>query len=571
VSLNWKEIDLILRELDLPGAQIQGVAQSAFDVIALRVRTRPKGGASGATRQVLIALSPGACRIHETFRAFPKSDKPLRFAQFLKSRVANGWIEEAAQLGDNRIVRLLVRRGETRFRLYIRLWSNAANFIVTDESGAVLDAMRRIPKKGEVTGGRYAPEEAALAAAPGGSGAARTREYEVRDLPGAFAGGESAAASGSADANDSVNASEGSAAEAGPEQIANSFNAKVDAFYAAHGSALSLEALREQARRECEGSMGRLQAALERLREKERDFAGADRLRAHGDIILANLARIALGDEWLEADNFFEAGAGGCATGGAAGSAIGENAAGAETASAAGAGAEPGSAGKIWIRLDPRKAPSAQAEVYYAQYGKAKKGLADIRREIEAGEREIFEIEKKLALLVAEDNPLVLAKLLKIGAKGQGAKGQGAKSGAKALGLSAAKGKKRPGLSFQSGDWLLIVGRDAEENDALLRRHVKGGDLWLHARDFPGSYVFIKQRAGKTFPLDILLDAGNLALFYSKGRNAAEGDLFYTHVKYLRRAKNGPKGLVIPTQEKNLRVKLDKERLRRLESCRVEK
>ena len=115
------------------------------------------------------------------------------------------------------------------------------------------------------------------------------------------------------------------------------------------------------------------------------------------------------------------------------------------------------------------------------------------------------------------------------------------------------------------------MGRDAAENDALLRRHVKGNDLWLHARDYPGSYVFIKQRSGKTVPLDILLDAGNLAIFYSKGRNNGEGDLFYTPVKYLRRAKDGPKGLVLPTHEKNLHVKVDGERLRELEECRVEK
>jgi predicted ribosome quality control (RQC) complex YloA/Tae2 family protein len=131
--------------------------------------------------------------------------------------------------------------------------------------------------------------------------------------------------------------------------------------------------------------------------------------------------------------------------------------------------------------------------------------------------------------------------------------------------------RKRPGLSFRRNDWLIIVGRDASENDALLRHHVKGRDMWLHVRDFSGSYVFIKQRSGKTVPLDILLDAGNLALFYSKARNSGEADLFYTEVKFLRRAKNGPKGLVIPTQEKNLRIKADPERLRELERCRVEK
>jgi len=483
MSLNWKEIDLILEELDLPGSQIQGAVQSAFDVIGLRIHKKGTPSSDGATRQLLIALSPGACRFHETFRSFPKSDKPLRFAQFLNSRVVNGWIEEAAQLGDNRIIRLLVKRGENRFRLYIRLWSNAANFIVTDEDGAVLDAMRRLPKKGEISGGRYAPE------VPETDESGSRREYAVRDLPGD-----------------------------------GSFNAKIDALYAEQGGALSLEALREQARRDCEGSMGRLQAALQRLRAKEAEFASADRLREYGDIILANIAAIKPGDTWLEADNFYTA------------NIVTET---------------------IRIELDPHKNPAAQAEHYYEQYTKAKKGLADVRAEIESGERELEKVEKKLETLLAETNPLVLAKLLKTG---------GTKPGP-----AAAQDKKRPGLSFRRGDWLIIVGRDAAENDALLRRHVKGGDLWLHARDFPGSYVFIKQRAGKTFPLEILLDAGNLAIFYSKGRNNGEGDLFYTPVKYLRRAKNGPKGLVIPTQEKNLHVKVDEKRLRELESCRIEK
>ncbi|MEI6876539.1 MAG: NFACT RNA binding domain-containing protein, partial [Spirochaetota bacterium] len=111
-----------------------------------------------------------------------------------------------------------------------------------------------------------------------------------------------------------------------------------------------------------------------------------------------------------------------------------------------------------------------------------------------------------------------------------------------------------------------LIGRSAKENDELLRHHVRGSDLWLHARDFAGAYVFIKSRPGKTFPLEILLDAGGLALYYSKGREAGEGDLYYTWVKYLRRAKNGPKGLVIPTQEKNLFVRIDDARIRQLRS-----
>ena len=462
MSLNWKEIDLILEELSLEDAQIQNAVQSAFDVIILRVHKK------GETKNILISLSSGACRIHETFSAFPKSEKPLRFAQFLNSRIVNGWITEAIQLGNNRIVRITVKRGEFSYKLYVRLWSNAANFIVTDEDGVVLDAMRRLPKRGEITGGNFLPEI---------SNEKTSRQYEIREIDG-----------------------EGS------------FNRKIDKYYSEQGGALSLEALREQAKRGCEGSIGRIKAALERLREKENSFTDARRFKNYGDLILSNISLIKPGDKWLD---------------------LREEA--------------------LRIELDPLSKPSAMAEKYYDQYRKAKNALSEIHREIEDGERELKEVTEKLERLLSETNPLILAKLLRSTTRSSPVK----------------KEKSRPGLLFKRGDWLIIVGRDAKENDELLRRHVKGNDLWLHARDYHGSYVFIKQRSGKTVPLDILLDAGNLAIFYSKGRNNGEGDLFYTKVKYLRRAKDAPKGTVIPTQEKNLFVKMDQERLRIMENSRV--
>jgi predicted ribosome quality control (RQC) complex YloA/Tae2 family protein len=474
MSLNWKEIDLILEELDLEGAQIQNAVQSAFDVVILRLHKK------GVTKNLLVSLSPGACRLHETFKPFPKSEKPLRFAQFLNSKIVNGRITEAVQLGDNRIVRLVVRRAQCVFRLYIRLWSNAANFIVVDEAGVVLDAMRRLPKRGEITGGGYSPENIEVKEKQGRT--YEVRPYFIRTLPG-----------------------EGS------------FNEKIDVFYAAAAGPLSLDTLREQVRRNCEGSMGRITAALERLREKEALFTDAGRLKNYGDIVLSNIGAIKPGDSWLEAEDNGTA---------------------------------------VRIELDPRASPAACAAKYYEQYRKAKKGLADIRTEITAGEQELKEVTDRLNQLLSETNPLVLAKLLKSDER-------------KSAASPAKREKKTPGLLFRRGDWLIVVGRDAAENDELLRRHVKGNDLWLHARDFHGSYVFIKQRSGKTVPLEILLDAGTLAIFYSKGRNNGEGNLFYTPVKYLRRAKDGPKGLVIPTQEKNLHVKVDETRLRSLESCRV--
>jgi predicted ribosome quality control (RQC) complex YloA/Tae2 family protein len=349
--------------------------------------------------------------------------------------------------------------------------------------------MRRLPKRGEVSNGNYSPENIAPKEKT-------AREYEVR----AFEIREF------------------------PEE--GSFNRKIDEFYSKKEGSLSLEALKEQARRNCEGSIGRISAALERLREKETSFTDAERFKISGDLVLSNIANIKPDDKWLETE-------------------------------------ENGSV--VRIQLEPRKKPAAIAEMYYEQYRKAKNALADIKREIAAGEQELKEVADKLNRYLEETNPLVLAKLLKSAYAKSGSRVSAAGKTAD----SSKKEKTRPGLTFKRGDWLIIVGRDACENDELLRRHVKGNDLWLHARDYHGSFVFIKQRSGKTVPLDIMLDAGNLAIFYSKGRNNAEGDLFYTYVKYLRRAKDGPKGLVIPTQEKNLHVKLDEERLRILEDCRI--
>jgi predicted ribosome quality control (RQC) complex YloA/Tae2 family protein len=346
--------------------------------------------------------------------------------------------------------------------------------------------MRRLPKQGEISGGRYTPEAALGKLLPGG------REYSIREFSG------------------------------------ENFNAFIDTWYAESCGPLSLDALRTQARKTFETHTGRLQAALERLREKERAFGDAQPLKEYGDLILGHINGIKPGDSWLEAENFY-------------------NPAG----------------GTIRIKLDPRKSPGAQAEPYYEQYRKAKKGLAQVQAEIAAGEQELVRLETALDRVLAETNPLVLHKLLKAGLI------QRPLAPGDTRPRNREQDKKRPGLAFWRKDWLILVGRDGAENDLLLRHYVKGKDLWLHVRDYPGSYVFIKQRSGKSVPLEILLDAGNLALFYSKGRNNQEGDLFYTPVKYLRRAKGGPPGLVIPAQEKNLHIKLDEKRLKELETCQV--
>ncbi|MCD6396983.1 MAG: DUF814 domain-containing protein, partial [Spirochaetaceae bacterium] len=206
----------------------------------------------------------------------------------------------------------------------------------------------------------------------------------------------------------------------------------------------------------------------------------------------------------------------------------------------------------IKIYLDPTVNPGENSELLFAKYKKAKSGLKNIVEEINNLKKNLENIQKEKAELqktVGSENELSKLKeyLEKIPKQ-----------------VQLKEKEKIPGLQFTSGSFAILAGRTATENDLLLRKYVRGNDYWLHTRDYPGGYIFIKLIKGKSIPLESLLDAGNLAVFFSKAKNSGKADLYYTQVKHLRRAKDSKKGTVLPTNEKNLSIVIDEKRLNRL-------
>lgn len=458
MSLNWLEIRAVLSELDLVGAQVQKVVQPSYDTLLLSCY-KP-----GVATNLLFCVAHGACRLHATTSAVPRAEKPQRFMELLRSHLRGARIESIEQLGSERIIKMIVGHADGERILYARLWSGAANIILCRPDGSIIDALARKPSKGEVSAGHYAPEP----------GAPSTREFKVREFPGS-----------------------------------GSFNERVDAFYAEHGSELSRQALLERARKYFEQRGAQLEARLASLGKTAGDYADPDRQRELGDILMANQATDT-GAGVVRADDFFRG-------------------------------------GEVLIKVDPARSALDNARAYYDKSKKSRSGALETASEIE-------ELKLSIAALAAEreriescDNPYLIRAWL---ARKRSPAGQ--------------THKRFPGLSLERDGWLILVGRSAAENDELLRRHVRGNDLWFHARDYAGSYVFVKARAGKSLPLEIMLDSGSLALYYSKGRSSGSGDVYYTQAKYLRRVKEGPRGLVIPTQEKNLRIKLEDRRIREL-------
>ena len=299
------------------------------------------------------------------------------------------------------------------------------------------------------------------------------------------------------------------------------FNEVIDEWYARQAPVLSLEALRAEAERFYGLKIEKISRALEKLEAKKHSFLQADTLKHQGDLLLANLYRIPQGASSVELEDY------------AADNRI------------------------IRIALDPRKTAQENAAGYYERYKKAVSGLEALTDDIEASKQTLAALNEELAKLRVEENPYLIEKVLH-------------KRKIPVQRKQAAQEKERPGLTFYHDGWILYVGRTAAENDELLRHHVRGKDMWLHVRDYSGGYVFIKNKNGKTVPLPVLIAAGNLAVFYSKARRNGQADLYYTAVKDLRRAKNAPKGTVLPSNEKNLSIKLDPAVLKQLEQSRGE-
>ena len=560
MSLNCNEINLILNELNLEGAFIQDIIQPGFDTLALYTYKE------GTAKTVLVCTAQNSVRINETRRKITKNDKPLRFMEFLRAHIKGCRINSVTQLGFERVIKLelsrlveenpkgaakgtvhisLIKKPvlskeeleaqgepveiEENYILYIKLWNNAANVILCDSDNMILEPMFRRPERGEVKDQKFEveireqSEDEVLA------------KFPIREWPQCKAGGVNGAAQ-------VKNQSEYSNSEPAPEVLQGktsipqssistpvriiceqqstmtfpSFNSYIDWWYSEHSDTLSRESLLEKAEKWYNSTRSKKEAALQNLEAKQESFKNAGQLKHQGDLILSFGYMIDGSSNFLECEDY--------------------------------------ESGKtVRLLIDPKKSAQENAAEYYKKYKKAVSGTEELAHDIQIAKKQIEKLDSLYEEIKNEKNPVKIEQLLR---RDTTPKQQ--------------QKKTHPGLDYTVNGWYILVGRDANENDELLRHHVRGDDLWLHVRDFPGGYVFIKARKGKTVPLDILLDAANLAVYYSKARNAGKTDLYYTHVKYLRRAKNGPKGLVLPTQEKNLCITPDKARLTRLDSLHEE-
>ncbi len=102
----------------------------------------------------------------------------------------------------------------------------------------------------------------------------------------------------------------------------------------------------------------------------------------------------------------------------------------------------------------------------------------------------------------------------------------------------------------------ILVGKGARENDRLTFEVAAPDDFWLHAKDYAGSHVVVRnpQRLKKLSP-GLLKRAAQLAVYHSKGREAGgKVEVHYCRVRNVSKPAGFPAGKVTLTKFESVKV-----------------
>jgi predicted ribosome quality control (RQC) complex YloA/Tae2 family protein len=247
--------------------------------------------------------------------------------------------------------------------------------------------------------------------------------------------------------------------------------------------------------RKCEATRFAIEAELARFSEPER-------FKRYGDLILANLKTARVAGNLVKVVDYYDP-------------------------------AQP----HIEIQLEEGEDLKRAASRYYDMYSKARRALERLRARAGEINSRLEHLKSLLEQLEGDPSPELIEQIKPP--------------------APIAEKKRQPGMGrrFSSSDgYEIVVGRSDRENDAITFRLARGSDIWLHAADYPGSHVIILNPQRKPVPHRTILEAAQLAAFYSKARNETKVAVNYTERKYISRPPRAEPGLVRLSSFKTLLV-----------------
>ncbi len=188
----------------------------------------------------------------------------------------------------------------------------------------------------------------------------------------------------------------------------------------------------------------------------------------------------------------------------------------------------------IEIALDPALTPNQNAQKYFQRYQKLRNAVKLIGEQIRETEEELTYLESilsQLELAGPMDIHVIREELVEQGYL----KNRNLKTGKK-------EKKSQPEHFLSSDGTEILVGKNNLQNDQLTLRTARKTDYWLHAKDIPGSHVIIRSNEPSE---TTILEAAEIAAYYSKYRYSAQVPVDFVQVKHIRKPNGAKPGYVI--------------------------
>lgn len=281
----------------------------------------------------------------------------------------------------------------------------------------------------------------------------------------------------------------------------------LDAFYGEKAEKDRVKQLGNDLIRKVDNEIKRNQTKLAKREKTLKDSENAEEFRRDGELLTTFMTQIPRGAERIELANYYE-----------------ENA-------------------PIIIKLNPALTPNQNAQKYFQKYQKLKNAVKLIDAQIAEAKAEIAYLESVLAQLEIAgpmDIDLIKEELVASGYLKQK--------------RNKKKRKQRPSKPehFVASDGTdILVGKNNLQNDQLTLKQARKTDIWLHAKNIPGSHVIIKNSDPSE---ETLLEAAELAAYFSKYRQSAQVPVDYVAVKHVHKPNGAKPGFVIYENQKTLFV-----------------
>jgi predicted ribosome quality control (RQC) complex YloA/Tae2 family protein len=191
----------------------------------------------------------------------------------------------------------------------------------------------------------------------------------------------------------------------------------------------------------------------------------------------------------------------------------------------------------IEIEVDANRSLQDEAAHRFRQYTKAKRareGIAERLKQIDLETTQLATRLQQLEQIIESRDEAALEGLEK------------PPPAPKSSPKKSTKPEKISGVRryLSTDGYEILVGRAARDNDNLTFRVAQPNDLWMHAGDYPGSHVVVRNPTRKEIPHRTIIEAAQLAGRFSQASEDTKVVVHYTERKFLSKPKRGAPGLV---------------------------